>query len=351
MQVSLSLTTTDLALQLRWYEIRDMLLGQDRVKQDVKRALELATACEHPDAVYLSKIFAGMNVKTKEEARVVFLEQGQNDARALCFAEMLLNIWERDMARVRRSAELGYAFAQALIALLGGPEERFKFARNAALQGERDGYNLLGIFFKHGEECEENSNKAKENFLFAAKLGHVGAMVDYGNLLDESDRQRWLWLGLAAERGEASSFLDSFAKQVETFYSGSGNAAVVFAIGRALKGHIATINAGSLTGRVNLVRTVIFGRRYSSGYLVGPANQAVEFYKAQLVAARKAVDTWTLVCIRYRVVRDIRIMFGKRIWAALELAEYDIINRPNLAAEQPSTRALRAEKRASRNGK
>ena len=74
--------------------------------------------------------------------------------------------------------------------------------------------------------------------MFAAELGHVGAVDDYGSMLDEFGSVCWLWCGRAALRGLPISFLRSFAKQVEQFFSGSGNAAVVFLIGRALKGNI-----------------------------------------------------------------------------------------------------------------
>ena len=42
--------SVDLPTQLEYYAIRDTLLGHNNVKQDVKRALELASTCQHPDA-------------------------------------------------------------------------------------------------------------------------------------------------------------------------------------------------------------------------------------------------------------------------------------------------------------
>ncbi len=71
--------------QLRaWYKIRDTLFGQNGAKRDRKKALELASVCQHPNAVWLTKIFAGREVNTEEVARQVFL--GCEDPRALCFA-------------------------------------------------------------------------------------------------------------------------------------------------------------------------------------------------------------------------------------------------------------------------
>jgi hypothetical protein len=67
------LSPEDLQQLLNWYKIRDTLLGQNCCKQDIKRALELASVCEHPNAVWLTKLFCGHDVTSHEEAREVFL--------------------------------------------------------------------------------------------------------------------------------------------------------------------------------------------------------------------------------------------------------------------------------------
>ena len=102
----------DLPSQLEYYIIRDVLLGHNYVKQDVKRALELASTCKHPEAKWLTEIFAGKGVETEEEARDVFLAQGEENMRAQCFAAVIVEPWDR--ARLKRSAELGFAFARAV---------------------------------------------------------------------------------------------------------------------------------------------------------------------------------------------------------------------------------------------
>ena len=55
----------------------------------------------------------------------------KNDARSLCFAAKLS--WFVDMVRLQRSAELGYAFAQAAMAQTTGAEA-FAWASRAALR-------------------------------------------------------------------------------------------------------------------------------------------------------------------------------------------------------------------------
>jgi hypothetical protein len=79
-----------------WYKVRDTLLGQNHFERDIKTktALELASVFEHPNAVWLTRLFAGRVAFTEQEARHVFLGC-ENDPRALCFAASLLAILMR----------------------------------------------------------------------------------------------------------------------------------------------------------------------------------------------------------------------------------------------------------------
>ncbi len=185
-------------------------------------------------------------------------------------------------------------------------------AQLAAAQHERDGLFWLGRCFRNGRVCEKDLILAKENFLIAAEMGNVGASREYGHLLDESDPTRWVWWGRAALRGWPHSFLDSFSKQVNQFFSGAGNAIVVFLIGRALKGNIV------------MEKMEIFGANYYFESLIGPANQAVSFYSSQIKSASLAVDTWALVATRLHLIKDMRIYIGKMIWESRFEANYKI---------------------------
>lgn len=164
----MSSSSDDLALKLEWYEIRDLLFGHNDKKQDVMRALELASICRHPDAKWLTGVCAGRDVKTWEEARDVFLAQGSNDARALCFAA-LVDEDNVDLPRLRRSAELGFAFAQARMFSAAGVLEGFTFASLAAAQGDRDGFFYLGVCYQSAYGCERDLEKAIKSYLLAAR--------------------------------------------------------------------------------------------------------------------------------------------------------------------------------------
>jgi TPR repeat protein len=300
-----------LATLLEWYKIRDTFFGDSDVPQNIPLALQLAASCAHPDARWLIEACAGKDVTTKQDAKRVFSALGQNDACALCFAWLCSDDEEQDdLAPLRRSAELGFAFAQASMAKRMVGEEIFTFAQLAAAQGEREGFSLLGWCFCDGEGCEKDLDKAKENFLLASELGHVWAMNQLGWLFDESDPQRWRWWGRAAALGDSRWFLQNFARQVELFISGSSSGAVMFAIGQALQGHL------------NEEARRIFNNVHKVDSWIGPAKQAIAFYEAQIKASRDAMRAWTLVGIKLKVVKDVRKLIAKLIWDSREVALY-----------------------------
>jgi hypothetical protein len=108
----------------------------------------------------------------------------------------------------------------------------------------------------------------------------------------------------------ARSFFSNFSKQVESFSSGSGSAAVMFAIGQALQGHM------------NEEAGTIFGRKLNAVSRIGPAKQAIAFYEAQVRATKDAMRAWTLVGIKLKVVKDVRKLIVKLIWDSRDEAMY-----------------------------
>ncbi len=293
---------------LKWLDVRDTLLGENNRSQDIAAALALARDCKHPDAVWLTSISEGKDVSTKEKAREVFL-CCENDARALCFASLLTG---GDMSLLCRAAGLGCALACASLCPLVEKTERFFFSKQAASHHERNGFFWLGNCFSSGFGCEEDLNLAKKNYLIAAELGHVSAAAAFGDLLDVSDPGHWIWTSRVAKCDWSSTFLDSFANHVVQFLSGHGSARIVFAIGYSLKRN------------VDMEKREIFGSHpWTYDSLIGPISQAVRFYESQVRSARLAVDTWTLVGIRFKIGKDVRKLVGEKIWDSRFEANYD----------------------------
>jgi hypothetical protein len=110
----------DVRQLLAWYKIRDTLLQHNCFEKEIKEALELASVCEHPNAVWLTKVFDGCAI-TEEEVQLVFLGC-ENDPRAICFAGLLGG----RVDEIRRAADLGDAFAQTNMAWRTNCQERFR---------------------------------------------------------------------------------------------------------------------------------------------------------------------------------------------------------------------------------
>lgn len=295
--------TTNRQDLLCWYRVRDTLLGRNSVQQSIELALELSATCTHPDAVWLAKVFGGKCVSSKEDARAVLLEEGKSDIRAMSFAALIEFPWSPDVHRLQRAASAGHAFAQAWCSGQAiQPTERFQLALKACQQDERDGVYELGHCYQFAIGCIQDLVKAKENFIVASKLGHVKAMVSCGHILDSLDLQRFFWLGLAAARGCTEPFLNEVRGQLKISESGPGYfSSSMYAIGKALCGHVCA------------EKKELFGERVPRA-LVDFGNRTVKFYSVQWRKYREIVDAWTLVGLRFGIVKDIRIQIGKIIW-------------------------------------
>ena len=106
----------------------------------------MARTCRHPDAMWLTEVVAGRDVSTYEQVRAVFEQNREDDMRWLFFAPLIMQDEQlrrpsKNQPRLRRAAELGFAFAQARLAgELYESEEGYAFAEYSALQGERAGF-------------------------------------------------------------------------------------------------------------------------------------------------------------------------------------------------------------------
>ncbi len=307
---------------LEYYKVRDLLLGENGIAQDVSAALFRAASCKHPDAVWLHKICAGKLVTTNAQLLEVLLAH-ENDVRA----QGLLACLNRDILMLERAVAGGNAHAMAWMAFC---RNDFRLAQESASLLERMGFFRLGVCYATGHGCERDVEQEKRNFLIAAELGHFCAARNYGSILEETDPMCWIWLGRAARGGYPKTFLSWFAQHVHQFFVSGENGAVLFEIGRALK------------GQINMERKEIFGRNDDNeddeddeDVGVGdyvfvfaqekePARMAVEFFEAQRAACRLAVDAWTLVGIRLRICKDVRKLIAKKIWASQGEAAFDV---------------------------
>jgi hypothetical protein len=275
----------ELALEIEWLKARDMLLGENHVKQDVKRALELAAASDHPQCQLLNSLFAEKTLSTVKEAHDVFLVEEKKSPFFCCCALSALGCgalasicWARVLSRTSND----------------GSDDAWR--RKVPVCESC----CLGVVMRMGMDGKKIWERP-ENAI--------------SSLLNSAGFVRWMilvvcWMNLILSGGvgvdelrcwgmHSRSWTD-FLPPVEEFNSGSGNSGVVFQIGKALNGH------------VSVEEKTIFGLGNFDN-LIGPANFAISFYKSQLSACRRAVDIWSHVGIHCSVVKDIRVLIGKLV--------------------------------------
>ncbi len=289
--------------RIAWYVVRDMFNGANSVKRNIPEALKLATTCKHPEAVWLTSIFAMHdNIHTQKDARQVFLSH-KNDDKAAYFACLFDVNTPINQPLLKRLVN-GYQYYSASLPFVTD----IHWAENAASQGERDGFYWLGYCYDQGYGCEKSKTLAMINYLNAAFLGHRRAMAYYATHLAFDDPQRIVWL-VKAGNVFGRDLVTEMDQQMENFnaYWHLRRIKVVFALGRGLKGRIE--------------ESFIIGV-FCSPKTIKNATQAIRFFEFQLQEYRKAVDTWTIIGLRYNVVKDIRKMIGEMIWKARDDATF-----------------------------
>jgi hypothetical protein len=300
-------TPEEFALEREWLDIRDMLLGNNYVQQDIEQALQRAAVCQHKYAKHLNCIFKDKAVKTTEEARQVFLSQPPDDAIALCFSEALQH-WtvNYDFGRIKRSAELGFAFALSYFRQANGLYE----GDAEIAQRERTGF-----LYKAGVEYAKGNNVVAGMLLeVAAELGSVMAMIAIGMKFDQDDPKVWIWFAKSLEANKthydyvfnAIAYVESIRVRCQV-----RNPACLFQIGKTCK------------QKFDPVHKMLCGEKLDEDCKFYNVKFAIKFYTVQLHACRKAVDAWSCVALRNRVCKDIRILIGKYIWFTRHEANYE----------------------------
>jgi len=261
----------------KWLQALDKLLGW-KAQQDISEALRLARECKDEDAQWLVSLFPDGAPSTPDVAKSVFLAQGE-DAKGLFFAARVSGL---DEDLLERAAKLGHASAQAFMAQISYGGERIAWAEKAAAQRDPDGLYHLAQCYAKGEVCSKDSLKALTLFKEASELGHGKAQWIYGkNAFKESDPERYLWWGRAADREEKNAIQDltkAAAKHLELFDKG-GSGRIVFALGAACK------------GRVNVKDELFFGCNIDPGetrILV----RAVALYDEWCTCAKRTIMLW-----------------------------------------------------------
>jgi hypothetical protein len=90
------------------------------------------------------------------------------------------------------------------------------------------------------------------------------------------------------------------------------------------------LQLGALKGQIDVAKERVFGippwwLTGCKGQGLALAKQAVELFDYLCIAARKSIDTWSLIGKRLGVVKDIRLLIAKMIWEARSEGTYKVL--------------------------
>jgi TPR repeat protein len=277
--------------QIKWWDTLEVLNGAVRTP-DADKGVQMARECLHPDAQWLASLFTPGVQVTKQRMADVMAQQG-DDPRALFVRWGFFQ--SRDL--LERSAELGYAPAQADMSSLFLGENEYMWAARPEAQGDRYGTIRLASCYDRGIGCKQDPAKAVELFKRAAEWGDRQAQFAYGSLAFRMrDWQRFHWYGISASRG------------VRTAVVG-----LLGALGLRYDSRIIHTIAPIFAANYNAATGRVFGASASAAE-VADIERLLGQHNAMLERAREAIDCWSVASRRLGVAKDVRVLIAKMAW-------------------------------------
>jgi TPR repeat protein len=215
-----------------------------------------------------------------------------------------------DWNLIQQSAEKGFSLAQAWMCNTTDGAEKLSWAERSAAQDDPEGPVFLGWCY----EREKDTERAKACSKRAAELGDTQSQYAYGSLFRDDEPEHFFWLGKAAIDPDLSSFFcQSMQKQVSAYCTNPTLelGPVIFQIGCSLSGDVDVdvISKQKVFWEVRQLHK----RR---------ASQALKMYASWLRLTKEAMDCWTVIAKRKRVVKDVRKMINNVIWESRKQGLY-----------------------------
>ncbi len=280
--------------RIRWFHARRIFFGT--MPLALVDGLSLALQCGHEDALFLVSLFPNGAPATRQEARSVFLAQGEQ-ACCLCWAVKCGAEPREEL--LRRSAEGGYAWGQALFCECRNNNQQELWLERAVAQGESDAISSLAYRLWEGRKCDIDASRAQLLFQEAAELGDDWAQFRLAKYCCPIDSlEQVMWLRRSAMRSHQGALLrltESVFSHVDLFDSG-GSGRRVFEIGAAFA------NSDS------------WKRRCRSQQMVAAGEVAIFMYHQWCAEAKSAVLCWIWLARQEKVAKDIRAVIADLIW-------------------------------------
>jgi hypothetical protein len=178
--------------------------------------------------------------------------------------------------------------------------EMLQLLEKASEQNDREGLFELGGLLRLHRKCKDDG-KAMELYRCAAELNHRHAQFVYGQVaFGRTDWERFYWCAKAAEGGVGVVQLASTLRAgCPSFNAGIRTAAPV------IRNNLEKWNAGGVFRSIRAFRMVE----------CRDMERVFELHAAMLSRAKRAVDCWSMAARRCRVVKDMRVVIAKMLWA------------------------------------
>jgi hypothetical protein len=280
--------------QIKWWHAVDMLTSEDFLK-----GLQEARACQHPDAQWLASFFPpGGVAPTRAQLLEVMREHG-DDPRAMFVSWQISSQDEVADDVLQRAARAGYAVAQGRLARHA---RDFDWAQRAAAQRDRFGLGELGVSHFEGRGFAQDQARGLALIKEAADLECPKAQYRLGKLAyTELDWQRYVLWGSAAARRVRPKDFCSAAIRLAPYFERRELGRVLNTVGAVLRAHL------------DVASQTVFGDGLFEGELES-FQRIVALHEAMLDRARAAIACWSMVGVRCRVVRDVRMLIAELAW-------------------------------------
>ncbi len=284
--------------RIKWFHARQLFFDAAVSRAD---GLNLARACDQPDARYLVSLFpSGLPAKEKD-LLAVFLAH-QDDARCLCWAARCETVANVEL--LRRSAEGGYAWAQAIYGILwnrAGVFERESqsatWLEKSVAQGEREGMLALSVSFATGKGRPMERLRWKHLMLEGALLGHAEAQKKWATSRFTTRIESVVWLRRSADQSsclsEPFTYLIGLLRLEFARFDKGRDGRIVFEIGRMLHGRARLLPVDTNT---NLI------------------IRALALHREWCEKAQQGILCWLWAAKEIGVVRDIRRLIAEFVW-------------------------------------
>jgi TPR repeat protein len=164
---------------------------------------------------------------------------------------------------------------------------------------------LVANCLRHGRGCVKDKAKATELHKRAAVLGQVYAMHEYGWRAfgeGELDWERYYWWGRVAARGYGELVSRVAVVGLLSSFEKGERGRILHAVGALIRNNL------------DIVSCLLFRKSIPLDEC-RKLKRVVALHDAMLGRARRAIDCWSVAGRRCRVVKDIRVMISKMLWA------------------------------------